>query len=256
MNDPGLYIPVQVKSSRELTLYENSDRTIELSKSDATAQANSKVYARLRITNLSTTAIPANSTVATTNPNDRVSELHDSTWLSQNRVASIGKVVKPGETIYVNFQVNIPQTLKSYEESFGLVVDGSGGGWIELNSALLKIKAVSKPLDALTNSQQLTAGKSISSNNGRYTLIMQGDGNLVLYSPSRAVWASNTDGKAGNRVIMQGDGNLVLYSPSRAVWASNTDGKGASALVLQDDGNLVIYKPNGTATWASNTNGK
>jgi hypothetical protein len=37
------------------------------------------------------------------------------------------------------------------------------------------------------------------------------------------VWAAaNTCNRGGNRLVVQSDGNLVLYSPSGAVWASNT----------------------------------
>jgi hypothetical protein len=67
-----------------------------------------------------------------------------------------------------------------------------------------------------------------------YALVMQDDGNFVLYSgaltaSSKAVWASNTSGDgggcgvspAGCRATFQSDGNLVLYG-STAYWASNT----------------------------------
>jgi pseudomonalisin len=102
--------------------------------------------------------------------------------------------------------------------------------------------------------EQLLRGQSLYSNNGLYQLILQDDGNLVLYKSSKALWASGTDGKAVKNCIMQTDGNLVLYAYNGiAVWASNTNGTGdsSSRLVMQDDGNLVMYK-NG-AVWASNT---
>jgi len=90
--------------------------------------------------------------------------------------------------------------------------------------------------------------------NGRYTLDLQQNGNLVLYEqpPGTArfpIWASNTH--SGTRLIMQGDGNLVLYDPgNRAVWASGTDGwGGGSELVVQDDGNLVVYRSGSNAVW-------
>jgi surface antigen len=65
--------------------------------------------------------------------------------------------------------------------------------------------------------------------NNRFTtdfIIMQGDGNLVGYTNSGApTWASNTSGSGGNRLVVQSDGNLVIYSATRAVWASNTAGR-------------------------------
>jgi hypothetical protein len=57
-------------------------------------------------------------------------------------------------------------------------------------------------------------------------LVMQGDGNLVGYTNGGApTWASNTAGRGGDRFVVQNDGNLVIYSPTRAVWASNTAGR-------------------------------
>jgi hypothetical protein len=52
---------------------------------------------------------------------------------------------------------------------------------------------------------------------------------------------------------MQVDGNLVVYNPTGAIWASNTAGNFFAFLQMQDDGNLVIYTQNGTAVWATNT---
>jgi len=86
---------------------------------------------------------------------------------------------------------------------------------------------------------------------------MQSDGNFVVYG-SRALWASNTDGKGATYVILQTDHNVVLYdSVPSPKWASNTDGRGSGPvrLILQDDGNLVLYDSS-EAIWASNTNGQ
>jgi hypothetical protein len=96
---------------------------------------------------------------------------------------------------------------------------------------------------------------SLSSPNNRYVLRMQDDGNLVLYSFGRAVWASNTFVR-GSIVKMQGDGNLVIIAPgNRAVWASNSRGDN-SIFVLQNDGNMVIIAPGNRVIWASGTNGR
>jgi hypothetical protein len=104
-----------------------------------------------------------------------------------------------------------------------------------------------------TANREMRRGMSVSSANGIYTFVMQGDGNLVLYTNAgRALWASNTVG-SGQFVIFQGDGNLVVYTADgHPVWASNTGGSGATSFVVQDDGNLVLYKSGG-AVWASGT---
>jgi hypothetical protein len=109
----------------------------------------------------------------------------------------------------------------------------------------------------LSANQELTANQSVASCNGDYTLIMQGDGNLVLYQGSSALWASGTVGSGADEAIMQGDGNFVLYTSSGApVWASNTAGDTGAYLDVQNDGNVVIYGSSGTALWSTGTAGK
>ncbi len=55
----------------------------------------------------------------------------------------------------------------------------------------------------------------------------QGDGNLVIYTetqPYRALWASGTAGQGASTLIMQNDGNLVLYKTGNVpIWASHTN---------------------------------
>lgn len=114
------------------------------------------------------------------------------------------------------------------------------------------------------------------------TLVMQTDGNLVLYSDGVATWSSGTVGNPGARVMLQDDRNVVIYSASDAVlWASGTactaltsfedhsrlvqnqylyPGHYVSSpdrrfrLTLQSDGNLVLYGP-GAALWSTGTYG-
>jgi hypothetical protein len=96
---------------------------------------------------------------------------------------------------------------------------------------------------------------SLSSPNNRYVLRMQNDGNFVLYSWGRPVWAINKFYGDNTIVKMQGDGNLVVIAPGGApVWASGTNRPG-SYLRVQDDGNVVIYH-GGTPVWATNTVGR
>lgn len=109
--------------------------------------------------------------------------------------------------------------------------------------------------DRLNADQQLNINEQLMSTNSKVRLVMQGDGNLVLYRQDngKALWASNTGGKPVNRAVMQGDGNFVCYDPAnKAYWASGTGGHPGSSVVLQDDGNLVVYTGS-TPLWASNT---
>jgi GH25 family lysozyme M1 (1,4-beta-N-acetylmuramidase) len=106
--------------------------------------------------------------------------------------------------------------------------------------------------------QGLSGGEQFSSCDGRYTLAMQDDGNLVLYHNGvGAIWATMTNGKNGYNAVMQTDGNFVLYdTQNHPLWASGTSGDGGSSLAVQDDGNLVVYAPGSKPVWASNTDGK
>jgi len=110
--------------------------------------------------------------------------------------------------------------------------------------------------DRLTSGQTLGPNERIESYNRKAALVMQGDGNFVLYDTfaGKALWASGTDGKTGASVTMQGDGNLVVYAPDgQAVWDAQTTGNAGDSLVVQDDGNAVVYGSDGRALWDSNT---
>lgn len=99
------------------------------------------------------------------------------------------------------------------------------------------------------------ANEHLLSPSGDFQLIMQGDGNLVLYDLSTGVarWATGTEGNSGNFAVFQTDGNLVVYSSSgQALWSSHTYPYSGMTLNMQDDGNLVIYQGS-SPLWASDT---
>jgi len=110
----------------------------------------------------------------------------------------------------------------------------------------------------LNDGQTLTSGNYILSSDGRYALLMQTDGNLVMYGPGyHVLWASNTSGYPGAYLGLQSDGNMVVYDSSgHSRWASNTGGQSLSYLIMQTDGNLVAYNTSNTAIWSSQTSGK
>ena len=109
-------------------------------------------------------------------------------------------------------------------------------------------------MSTLFPGQSLLPGQSLKSDNMLHTLIMQTDGNAVLYnSQSQPLWSTNTGGLIEPRdFIMQTDGNLVLYDTSgQPHWASKTEGNPSAFLNVQDDGNLVVYRA-GSATQTAN----
>lgn len=106
----------------------------------------------------------------------------------------------------------------------------------------------------LSPGQALAPGQSLSSCNGRASLVHQGDGNVVLYfDGGAAAWHTSTNGQATGTFVMQGDGNLVLYTPwGTPLWSSGTNGRPEAYLRVQDDGNLVVYQGS-TALWVTQT---
>jgi outer membrane lipoprotein-sorting protein len=103
--------------------------------------------------------------------------------------------------------------------------------------------------DRLKSAETLASGREIRSPDEKHRLVMQADGNLVVYGPNGARWFTGTS-SPGARLVMQADGNLVVYdTANRALWQSGTAGYSGSWLALQNDGNLVIYDPTGTARW-------
>jgi hypothetical protein len=110
-------------------------------------------------------------------------------------------------------------------------------------------------MDALKAGESLGAGQQLTSGNGKYTLTMQSDGNLVLAESGNPVWATGTNGSGAVRAELQADGNFVLYTDSGgAAWASGTAGNSGGRLVLQDDRNLVVYASDDRVLWSSGTN--
>jgi hypothetical protein len=109
--------------------------------------------------------------------------------------------------------------------------------------------------------QVLRRNSALRSEDGRFYLWLQGDGNLVLYqaatptTPSIVLW--KVVNRNGTRLIMQAGGLLVLQSPQQlAVWDSNSyQGPDHTAtLVLRNDGNLVLYRDSdGAPIWDTGT---
>ena len=105
--------------------------------------------------------------------------------------------------------------------------------------------------------ESLSPGESISSPNGRYELVFQDDGNLVLYDTdgSVALWDSRTAGQSDRTLIMQDDGNLVLYelpvTPFDALWHSRTFDWPGAFLTVRDDGTMTVGHSDGHVLWTA-----
>jgi hypothetical protein len=117
-----------------------------------------------------------------------------------------------------------------------------------------------------------TAGKGASAK-----LVIQNDGNLILYDGATPLWASQgLEKKATDHLEINGrlgpweqltspdghwtatfqkDGNFVVAYDRKAKWSTRTNGTGANHIILQADHNLVILAGS-TPKWATGTGGK
>jgi hypothetical protein len=93
---------------------------------------------------------------------------------------------------------------------------------------------------------------------GKSAIVMQPDGNFVLYDENRSPrWASNTFG-TGQYATFQTDGNLVVYNVfgqalHTGTVPSNTCCNQGYNLHVQADGNMVIYAPGWQPRWSTGT---
>lgn len=114
-------------------------------------------------------------------------------------------------------------------------------------------------INTLVAGQTLSVNQSLRSENGLYNFSMQNDGNMCIYSNGDTFnWCAMTDGKTkSGQLIMQTDGNLVLYVSQKTgaanVWSTDTFRGGAaktgSKLVLENNGTLVLYNSSNAAIW-------
>ena len=103
----------------------------------------------------------------------------------------------------------------------------------------------------------LSTGGSVTSCDGRFTLVIQSDGHLVLYQAGvGAIWYNSVFG-SGHTLHMQTDGHLVVYNGGgQPVWYTGTSGNNGAFLSVQNDGNVVVYSHLGRALWNTGTSGR
>ncbi len=134
----------------------------------------------------------------------------------------------------------------------------------------------------LISGWRLNSGESLFSALGGFRLVMQNDGNLVLYAIddmklpadilhvfactpdvmklyAKPIWSTGThlpkEGKdRGSFCEMSEDGNFLVYDQAgRPVFETGTRGHPGSLLRLQTDGNLVVYTHDMKPAWSTNT---
>lgn len=145
----------------------------------------------------------------------------------------------------------------------------NGGTWAPDFDYFYQVGSKPASKNMLSAGETLKAGEKLMSANGAYILRMQeGDGNLCIYKFANGkqggfVWGSMKYGFKNARLVMQTDGNLVVYDGSNAAkWSSQThpyyDAKYKNTYykpvkaVLENDGKLKLYNASGVAVWSSN----
>lgn len=168
------------------------------------------------------------------------------TWLAMQSDGNLVLYTATGQAVWATRTVGTPSPQLVMQNDGNLVMyDGTGRAVWSSNTGFIGFK--------LSAGSILTAGQQITSLDGGYRVILQGDGNLVQYTAGGGVvWATMTMGSGATWMAMQSDGNLVLYTASGAPrWSSGTGGMGPSSAQVQGDGNLVVYRDSGPATWSS-----
>ncbi|XP_056134439.1 B-type lectin plumieribetin-like [Lampris incognitus] len=106
----------------------------------------------------------------------------------------------------------------------------------------------------LNTNEELRHDEYLTSLNGKNQAIFQGDSNFVIYIDSTPKWQTNTSGHMGMRLLLQSDGNLVIYTQDkRVVWSTDSYGPTESQcvrLTLTDKGHLVLDR-DGMQIWTS-----
>jgi O-glycosyl hydrolase len=110
--------------------------------------------------------------------------------------------------------------------------------------------------DKIGVNSMLQAGVYAKASSSFYARSSNGDYTLKL-TTSHLTFSETSSGRVlwqepgGTELILQPDGNLVLYNGPTVVWASNTVGSGAEWLDVNNGGALVLYNAEGNIVWSS-----
>lgn len=245
----------QLLSSR---IYSDSARTQEFT-ARPTIQPGGKAFVRLKLINTGNQAWDRSFLkLGTDRKRDSSSQIYDTSWLAANRPTQlIENSVSPGNVGTFEFAITGPRagTFMGY---FNLVAEGRT--WLNdlglaygLNVVNSAAPNSSYPANLPTNAT-LRPGQRLMSPDGQTVLILQGDGNLIIRRNFVPVWSSGTSGNSPDRLIMQPDGNLVLYNTANsAIWNTGTSSGNNPYLTLQTDGNMVAYSGSSIPLWSTGT---
>ena len=110
--------------------------------------------------------------------------------------------------------------------------------------------------DRLTAGQRLRVGDEIVSQNGRYSLTMRDDGNLVIYDRLTEIplWASATAGTRFYATFSKRGSLAVINFGGTSKWSSGSTK--ATRAVISNTGFVALYTSKGAKLWSSSTSGR
>jgi hypothetical protein len=120
----------------------------------------------------------------------------------------------------------------------------------------LVVSANALATDTLIVNQSMKPNQHLTSANGKYRLVFQPDGNLVLQRQTdhTQLWASDTAKKNGKRLVLGSDGNLRLETHGKTpAWTSDTGSSRVNRLTVHDDGNVAMYDTANKQIWSTGT---
>jgi hypothetical protein len=117
-------------------------------------------------------------------------------------------------------------------------------------SNIVRVRVLPPPSgpSVLLSGAILYPNQSRTSPSGLYSMLYQGDGNLVLHGPYGAIIATGTTGPAGG-TYMNPNGSLEVYNAyQQLLWSSFTtsSANAGSHARVQDNGVVAIVRPDGT----------
>lgn len=139
------------------------------------------------------------------------------------------------------------------DDGVASVLSGSWAATRRLTSITPIWRSTTGPLHIhrIGHGHSLSAGQALRSRNGRHRLVMQTDGNLVLYNDGRPSWQSGSRDPSGRaRALFSGDGNLaVIGGDGRVRYNATVEGRGGQQLAVRDTGPAVVLRRDGSEVW-------
>lgn len=125
--------------------------------------------------------------------------------------------------------------------------------WQSGSSLSMKFDPSSSRVWRLFVNEVLQNRDSLWSRSGKVELVVQADGNLVLYSrpAGQVLWATMVHGDEHQSAVLTltADGDLQVQVKGSAIWSAQTSG--GRVLEVEDSGNLVVYSGTDEALWES-----